>query len=424
MKTQVMVVFFTAVCINVGLSASNYHWIGPDSGTWSDPDNWSPPGYPGMDIFDTVEFATDPSTPLSVIVDISRSVQSITCTGNIILKGLLSETGESACTLESMIINTAALDIRAVELVGGIINMSGAVLKLREITGSIQLENEGALTWYMTNILDDPSFINNYGLMTVRNPSVLVSYGSMMNTGTVNIENSNLAFYDDATFLNEGTVYGSGYLVSETALSNSGTINSRLDDLVVAGPGEFINEGQLYNEPGTHLAVSVMGPYPVRNFGEIEAYSGGGVSIYCYPLINEDTGYIHLAGGFLRAGIQTEPWSFFEGRGELIGSIDIAPNAVADFYQTLTITCGLTIQASAEITFQDAAVLVEGAIQNEGTIHLKSSRLIPRGGISGGGQVSWEISDYNSMTDFNFDGIVNMEDLAAFSQTWLWESPL
>jgi hypothetical protein len=262
--------------------------------------------------------------------------------------------------------------------------------------------------------------------MLVIDPGVLDSYGSMINTGTVSISFSNLAFEADATLINEGTIYGAGNLMMlDTPLSNSGTIKSMFGDLVVISTGETINDGTLYNEPGTLLFMTTQAVTPLINRGQIRTLSGGGVSLYPSHVTNESGGLIDFKGGFLRAwDIEVKPYSTIQGRGELIGSLYIDPNATADFYRELTITNSLEIDPLAELTIEDGEMLVEGNISNNGTIRLKSSRLIPRGGLSGGGQIIWDISDYNTMTDYNFDGVVNMEDLATFAQTWLWQSPL
>ncbi len=420
MKTQMITVVLVLFIVNAVIAATEYEWVGPDEGLWSNPNNWSPAGTPGTNPTDTIIISGE---DLTIIFDTSCSVQSVAFSGNIFLKGELDSIGEPAYVLEGNITNSEKLYIRSIKLGGQLTNNSGAALKLSTITGSININNMGTLNWYMISTLDELSSISNSGMMDIRNPGVLASYGSMVNAGTLSLVNTTLNFYDDATFTNTGIVSGSGYLVVATALSNSGTIKSMLDDLVVVGVGEFINDGRIFNEPGTHLTLSVQGPYTVRNRGQIEAFSGGGVSMFCYPLINEENGYIGFYGGFLRASMQANEFSTLTGRGELIGSLNVSMGAEVELYQSFTITSSLTVQPSAQITLEDAQVLVEGVIQNDGVINLRSSRLIPRGGLQGSGQINWDTSDYNTLTDYNLDGTVNLEDLLTFSQSWLWVSP-
>jgi hypothetical protein len=426
MKTQIMVVLFAVSCINAGIAATAYVWSGPDGGLWSQPGNWSPYGAPGTDPADTVQIAADPSISTTIIADVSCTVQSITSSGKIVIRGTLDSTGSPENTLDGLLTNSGFLDIWNMKIKGQMVNQAGAVMKLREIRGSVQIENYGELRWYFVNVLDEASFITNYSKMLVIDPGVLDSYGSMINTGTVSISFSNLAFEADATLINEGTIYGAGNLMMlDTPLSNSGTIKSMFGDLVVISTGETINDGTLYNEPGTLLFMTTQAVTPLINRGQIRTLSGGGVSLYPSHVSNESGGLIELKGGFLRAlSIEAKPYSTIQGRGELISSLYIDQDATANFYRELTITNYLGIEPSAELTIEDGEMLVEGNISNEGTIRLKSSRLIPRGGLSGGGQIIWDISDYNTMTDYNFDGVVNMEDLATFAQTWLWQSPL
>jgi hypothetical protein len=426
MKAQIAIVLCAILCMNAATAATAYVWSGPDEGLWSQPGNWSPNGTPGTDPADTVQIIADPNISTAITADVSCTVQSITSSGKVLIRGTLDSTGYPENTLDSLITSSGFLDIWNMTINGQIVNQAGALMKLREIRGAVIVDNYGDLRWYFVNVLDEASFITNYNKMYVINPGVLDSYGSMMNTGMVSISFSTLAFEAGASLVNEGMVYGAGSLMMMDApLSNSGTIKSMFGDLLVVSTGETTNNGTLYNEPGTLLFMTTQAVTPLVNHGQIRTLSGGGVSLYPSQVSNESGGLIELIGGFLRAwNIEAKAYSTIQGRGELISSLSIDPDAAANFYRDLTITNTLTINPSAELTLSDGELLAEGGISNEGTIRLKSSRLIPRGGITGIGLIIWDISDYNTMTDYNFDGTVNMEDLATFSQTWLWQSPL
>ncbi len=421
MKNQSIGILLVILSANVVMAATSYIWIGPNEGLWSDTNNWYPSGTPGGDPTDTIVIS---GNPLTVFFDTSCTVESVTFNGDIILKGQLAATGRAGYTLEGNLTNNSKLDISSIKLVGGLINSSQCTLMLREITASFDLDNQGTLKWYLISTLDEFSSINNSGTMNILNPGVVVSYGSMVNTGTIYLVDTTLNFYSGASFTNEGTVYGSGYLFSGTPITNYGSIYSRFADLLVVSPGEFINEGNIFNDPGTHLAIGVQGPFPLRNRALIKASSGGGVSILCTSLINEENGFIDFKGGFLRASVQAEASSTVEGRGELIGTLTAKANSQIYLYKTFTVVSDFVVNSGAAVTVEDAEVLVEGNITNDGVIHLRSSRLIPRGGLFGSGQISWEMSDYNTMTDYNFDGTVDIEDLMTFSQSWLWVSPI
>lgn len=242
MKTQIFVMLIIVLVINICMSATDYFWDGPDNGLWSEPLNWAPNGTPGTDAADTVQINAAPDTTMTIVADVSCSVQSVTTSGHVVLRGKLDSTGRPEITLDNVITNSDFLDIWNMNLKGQITNQSDALMKLREIRGSVELENEGELRWYFINILDDASFMTNHDRMNVVDPGALVSYGSMLNTGNISISFSNLAFEAGATLVNEGGVYGAGaLLLLESSLVNSGTISSAPGDLLVVSTGDTIN---------------------------------------------------------------------------------------------------------------------------------------------------------------------------------------
>lgn len=427
MKSQFLIVVFSLFYTTPCVAATIYVWVGPNEGLLSEPSNWNPTGVPGSDPADGVQITADPNIATTITADISCTVQFFDTSGKVVIRGTLDATGRPENTLNTILTNRDSLDIWYMKIEGQIINQAGALMKLRETRNvSLQIDNYGELRWYLINTLDAASFITNYSKMLVIDPGVLDSYGSMMNTGTVSITFSNLAFEAGASLVNEGTIYGAGDLmIMDASLTNSGTIKSMFGDFLVVCTGPTTNNGTVYNEPGTYLFMTTQQVNPFINNGQIRTYSGGGVSLYPSRLSNESSGLIDLHGGFLRAlSIDVKPYSTIQGRGELISPLTIEQDAAAEFYRELTITGYLDISAGAELTMEDGELLTESDISNEGTIRLKSSRLIPRGELSGSGQVIWDISAYNTLTDYNFDGTVNLQDLATFSQTWLWESPL
>ena len=426
MKIQVVAALQIIACVVSGTAATDYVWNGPDNGSWSEPINWIPNGTPGADLADTVQISAASNTVLTIISDVSCAVHSVTTSGHVVIRGTLDSTGRPNITLESSITNSGFLDVWNMNLKGRFNNQSGASVKLREIRGSVELVNEGELRWYFINVLDETSSLTNHGMMHVIDPAALVSYGSMLNTGTVSIGSSNLSFEAGATLSNEGVIYGAGYLLMINAsLVNSGTINSIFGNLVVVSSGDTLNEGYIYNHPGTLLFMTTRSRTSFLNRGHIRVYSGGGVNLFPSTFINESGGLIQLAGGFLKVwDAQIKPYSSIDGRGELIGSLLIEQDATANFHRELTVTDFLELEPLAELSIEDGELLVEGDILNEGTIRLKSGRLIPRGRLLGSGQIIWDISEYNTLTDYNFDGTVNIADLAVFAQTWLWQSSL
>lgn len=422
MKTR-SVVTWILVCAGLCPAATNYTWVGPDGGFWSNQQNWSPAGSPGLDPDDTVALMAETYQTRTIIVDVSCRVASIFAGGQFVLKGALDSAGDPSYSLESVLSNAFELDIRSLVLKGQVINSGGAVLKLRDLMGSFYLYNQGQVRWYDVNVLDSSSGIVNTGLMSGMDPGALICRGLMVNQGTLTLNSTNVVFENGATLTNEGTISGAGFL--QAVLLNTGIVKSIMGDLTISNLGPLANEGRFFNEPGTHLVFTLFGAEFI-NRGQIQAFSGGGVSVFSSSLINEEPGLVQLSGGFLRApsGLILKPFSSLQGRGELIGPLKIQENASADLYRTVTITRDVTIDPSAELIVADADVLVEGMILNNGILRLKSSRLIPRGGLSGDGQIVWEPSDCNVLTDFNLDGVVNFEDLATFSRTWLWRSPL
>lgn len=426
MKTQIAVLLLSALVLNTAPAATNYIWIGPDKGLWSLPDNWSPNGAPGTDPADTIQINADPHTASTIIADVSCTVQSVTTTGKVIFRGTLDATGNPENTLHAIVANSTFLDIWDMNLKGQLNNQTGAQMRLRQIRGSLDIVNHGELRWYLINTLEGDSYIANHGMMRLVDPAVLYSYGPMLNTGNISISFATMAFDAGATLTNEGSIYGAGSLfLIDTSLENSGAINSMFGDLLVTSTGDTVNYGWIANQPGTLLFMTTQTNTTVFNYGTIAAMTGGGVNLFPADVANEPGGIIRMQGGFLSARyVEIKAYSAIQGRGELIGFLSIEQDTTADFYSDFAVTRSLYIEPLAKVTVEDGRLLVEGDIDNEGSIRLKSSRLIPRDGIYGDGQILWDISDYNTLTDYNLDGKVNMEDLAVFAQTWLWQSPL
>jgi alpha-tubulin suppressor-like RCC1 family protein len=338
--------------------------------------------------------------------------------------GTLSNEGEVELVdmhLQGEIINRADGELelgRQVLISGNIHNQDSAQIHLSavsekgtEIEGD--LTNDGMMMFSPASLLVMEKFDNNES--NLHNNGVMLIYDGRCEVAGV-LQNENT-----------GTIQGFGLLFAGTLFQNDGTIHSMADMRIGLG-GLFVNSntGIIKNAAATSInIVHVTDPATmpdVSNFGTITVNSAGGIS-FSAPLHNQSGGSIELLGGTLGTPhLYQGSGASFEGLGNITGDVTIESGGSMTLTGTSNIFGDVVIEAGATLEVTDGTVYIYGDLTNNGTIQKTGGHIIRKGTFTNNGAVSEQQSDSNSVSDYNLDGHVNVEDFADFAQNWLWQS--
>ena len=306
-------------------------------------------------------------------------------------------------------------------LYADITNRSGARLELQRIDIEGIFTNEINATVAIWDEVEIIGGFDNDGIIEVDPFSEMLVEGTLFNEGLIQLYGGNAECEGTLENDENGTIKGFGLIGSEGTFINSGEIIAEGGILVLWVEGTFETTGVLGNEFVSSLQIGSVAD--VNNVGTMYVRSGGGIAIN-NDLINN--GVIELMGGTLAASSITQSsGGTFSGAGTIAGNnLTIESGAEVDLTGPTNIYGDVEIGTDATLEISDGTTLVTGHTTNNGTIHMKGGRIIPQGGFTNNGNIIWEPGLYNNIADFNLDGQVNLQDLADFADTWLWQAQL
>ena len=382
------------------------NWVGGEWGFWSHPSNWDPQIVPDNNPSQTFIVTIDSNRigvgDVIIVLQPDHTIDQLNVYGEVKLEGRRWEREPYLRILKpyNRITNHGELEIEEVDILGDVLNSSGAYLG-----GSFHIE-EGC--------------IENSGTIFLKPNDEIWVECEFENSGVIEIYDgtfsSNQGFENQST----GLIRGFGVLYSQQTVRNKGQIIAFGGSLIIGSEGHVINEGLLGNHAMSSLHIK---PAPdVNNNGTIEVNAGGGVAFDC-NLVNESATSIKLLGGTLVATTITQTaGANFAGFGGITGDVVIEPDGLIELTGPTNIVGDVTISPDATLAISDGTTLITGHTSCNGTIHMKGGWIIPQGGLSGACNIIWEPGIYSNVADFNLDGQVNFTDFALFTDTWLWQS--
>ncbi len=381
----------------------NSRWVGGEEGRWDDASNWVPPIVPDNSSWRSFIVTIDSNSIGADKVDVyfqkNWTIDQLDCYGVV----------EVLCWPLEAIGLIVEDDVKGLTNHGTLILNDGFIL-----VGNVV--NQGRLS--IGSQAEVHGNIANYGFMEA-------SGGVEIEGSVTNIAGAKaiLGDEDEGTSIQGNLTNATGGLIEvesslyivEGDLDNAGRINLRA--FVCKIDGDLINKGVLCTKVLVPARIELA--VDVKNSGTIEVNAGGGVSFDC-NLVNEPNAVIKLLGGTLAATTITQKaGANFAGFGGITGNVVIEPNAVIKLTGPTNIVGDVNIAPNATLEINDGTVLITGLTTCNGTIRIKGGRIIPQGGLSGNCNIISQPSAYTNMADFNLDGQVDFKDFSAFAETWL-----
>lgn len=310
------------------------------------------------------------------------------------------------------------------EIYGNIINISGARLELEDmdITDGNLINQSDAMIDIQYKVGVEEGSVENAGLMQLTPADGEIYINTYFhNTGRFIIYGGKCGV-DEGIFDNdmEGKIHGFGIIYADESFRNKGQVIASGGSLVLLSEGSVTNTGTLANKALSTLNIQPAAD--VNNQGTIEVNAGGGVAFDC-NMVNETSAVIRLLGGTLAATkITQKADANFAGFGGITGDVVIDTDGIIKLTGPTNVVGDVEIKKDATLQVSDGLTLITGQTTCNGTIHIKGGYLIPQGGLSGNCNVIWEPGLYTNVADFNLDGQVNLKDFAYFADVWLWQT--
>lgn len=448
-------------CYQAEATQISVSWDGGGDGhSWADPCNWNPNIVPDNNETNSFIVTIDSNNigvdEVLIFLGQSYVMDQLDCNGivelgkvafgsielTLVFPNGLTNHGELEIwnegfqmVIDGNVTNYGSMEIEC-DIQGDVTNKIGATLEFWEhlnIYGNLYNEDSATLLFDDEDVDIEGdgvgvSKIENEGtIICQRDPGGPGEEDLFENRGSIHLFGGSCSteetFDNDTTGQIEGwgaiRAWGnSGYQI----IQNKGDIQASSGVLLLWSNDSIENTGTLGNKPLSSIRVKTI--EDVNNKGTIQVNVDGGITFDC-NLVNDNNGIIELYGGTLAAKsiTQTKDANKFAGFGSITGDLFIDPNGLIELTGPTNIVGDVNIPAGATLEISDGQTLITGHTTCNGTIQLIGGTVIFQGGCDCTDcNITHNPGTDRNHFDINSSGIVNLEDFAAFAESWLWQA--
>lgn len=207
-----------------------------------------------------------------------------------------------------------------------------------------------------------------------------MNWKSTLFGGQCGVEGETAVFQNQTDAVISG--WGNIYCFDEATFINQGTVKAQHGVLrLVNFSAGLTNEGLFSAAPSSSLQIKLVGN--LTNAAMISTAAGD--VVVEGVLVNESGAEIGILDGLLSA-------------------------------------TAITQKAGATLQIKDGQTLITGQTTNNGTIHVIGGTVIFQGGYAGTGTILTSAGTDRNHFDVNSDAEVNFQDFVYFAENWLWKA--
>jgi hypothetical protein len=399
------------------------HWIAVDDGLWNQADNWDPPLVPDNAGANSFNVTID-GDGVSVQLHQRQIVNRLDCFGEVELFGegwnILSFAGQG-------LFNHGDLEISDLLLDGNVTNVSGGYLELEDLEIFGELYNDTGAFLEIWDEVEINRIVNHGTIISHPGGDLYTEEDHFINNGQITlfggqcgVEGETAVFQNQTDAVISG--WGNIYCFDEATFINQGTVKAQHGVLrLVNFSAGLTNEGLFSAAPSSSLQIKLVGNF--TNAAMISTAAGD--VVVEGVLVNESGAEIGILDGLLSAtAITQKAGAVFNAFGKIVteNGFHLDSDAVAAITGPTSLIGDLTIDAGATLQIKDGQTLITGQTTNNGTIHVIGGTVIFQGGYAGTGTILTSAGTDRNHFDVNSDAEVNFQDFVHFAENWLWKA--